>query len=316
MESHLKIGIHLANGGPGTTPNSIIELGTRAEADGYDSVWVSDHVVVPSKIDESKYPYGPPGTFSPDQSQNIFEPFGVLAFLAGATRRIKLGTSVMVLPQRQPLVMAKQWSTLDALSRGRTILGVGAGWMREEFEALQVDTFDRRGPATDEAIRLFRSVWGMPGDVSFYGQVYRFDPLRAMPKPHNSTIPIWIGGHGKRSVRRAAELGDGWHAVRISLADLAMATSWLRDMVGAYNRSVDDIVVSTVVTTWAPGSAPSGTPADCDLVGSPDERAAIIRRYAAAGIQYLVVGLQPRGSAAGLLESYDHFTREVLPLLR
>jgi probable F420-dependent oxidoreductase len=312
----MKIGAHLANGGVWASPDTIIPLGVRAEELGYDSLWVSDHVVVPSKIDESKYPYGPPGTFNPDASQNYFEAFATLAFLAGRTRRVQLGTSVIVLPQRQPLLVAKQWATLDALSGGRTILGVGAGWMREEFEALGMDTFERRGPATDEAIKLYRRVWTQQGDISFEGDVYRFSPLRALPKPAQSGgIPIWIGGHGRRSIRRAAELGDGWQPVRMNLADLRASVATLREMVTRYGRQPGDVTISAVVSAYAPGAGPSGTVQDCDLVGGPEEMAEKLRAYQSAGVEHIAINTFPRDSVTPMLEALEYVAREVRPLL-
>ena len=312
----MKIGVHVANGGVWASPETIISLGVRAEELGFDSVWVSDHVVVPSRIDESKYPYGPPGTFSPDTSQNYFEPFGVLAFLAGRTRRVQLGTSVLVLPQRQPLVVAKQWATLDALSGGRTILGIGAGWMREEFVALGVDTFDRRGAATDEAIRLYRTVWTQQGDVSFEGEIYRFEPLRAMPKPAQSGgPPIWVGGHGRRSIRRAAELGDGWHVIRMDLEELRAGTATLHEMLRQYGRRPEDVTLSTVLSAYAPGAGPSGEPREYDLVGAPEQMAEKLRRYQAAGVEHVVLNAYPRDSVRPMLEALELLAREVRPLL-
>jgi probable F420-dependent oxidoreductase len=312
----MKVGVHLANSGVWASPESIVSLGVRAEELGFDSAWVSDHVVVPSTLDESAYPYGPPGTFSPDKSQNVFEAFAVLAFIAGRTQRLEVGTSVLVLPQRQPLLVAKQWATLDALSGGRTILGVGAGWMREEFEALGVDTFDRRGAATDEAIRLYREVWTRQGDVSFEGEIYRFGPLRALPKPARpGGPPIWVGGHGRRSIRRAAELGDGWHLVRGSLDTLRTGTATLHEMLDRYGRRPEDVVVSNVLSAYAPGTAPEGEPQEYELVGEPEQMAEKVRRYREVGAEYIVLGAFPRDSAGSMLEALDHFAREVRPLL-
>ena len=311
----MKIGVHLANGGPTASPEIIVPLGVRAEELGFDSLWVSDHVVVPSKIDEAAYPYGPPGTFNPDASQNYFEPFAVLAFLAGQTRRVELGTSVLVLPQRQPLLIAKQWATLDALSGGRTILGIGAGWMREEFAALGVDTFDRRGAATDEAVRLFREVWTKQGDVTFEGEVYRFDPLRALPKPARSGgPPIWVGGHGKRSLRRAADLGDGWHAVRIGLDELRTAVATLDQLLEQRGRSRNEVVVSTVLSVHAPGTAPP-EPKDYDLYGDAAAMVETVHRYKELGVEHVVLNVYPRDSVAPMLEALDFVAREVRPRL-
>src|SRR5262249_19084766 len=154
-----------------------------------------------------------------------------LAFLAGRTSRVQLGVSVLVAPQRPVLLSAKQWATLDALAGGRTILGVGTGWLREEFEALGAATFAQRGTALDEALRIFRTAWSQPGPVAFAGEVYRFAPLRADPKPVRAGgPPIWIGGHGRRALRRAAELGDGWDGVRMGLDELRAALATLEDL--------------------------------------------------------------------------------------
>ena len=312
----MKIGVHLANGGVWASPETIIPLAERAEELGYDSLWVSDHVVVPSQIDESKYPYGPPGTFSPDASQNYFEPFATLAFLAGRTRRVQLGTSVLVVPQRQPLVVAKQWATLDALAGGRTILGVGAGWMREEFAALGVDTFDRRGAATDEALRIYRAVWTQHGDVSFEGEVYRFDPLRALPKPAQpGGPPIWVGGHGRRSIRRAAELGDGWHVIRMGLEELRAGTATLHDLLGRAGRRPEDVTLSAVLSAYAPGAGPAGEPREYDLVGGAERAADTLRRYQAAGVDHVILNAYPRDSVAPMLETLELVARDVRPLL-
>ncbi len=312
----MKFGVHLANGGVWASADTIVPLGERAEALGFDSVWVSDHVVVPSRIDEAAYPYGPPGTFSPDASQNFFEPFATLAFLAGRTRRVALGTSVLVLPQRQPLVVAKQWATLDALAGGRTILGVGAGWMREEFAALGVDTFERRGLATDEALRLYRAVWTQQGDVSFEGDVYRFDAIRAMPKPAQPKgPPIWVGGHGRRSIRRAAELGDGWHVIRMGLAELRAGATTLHALLSQAGRSPEEVTLSAVLSAYAPGTGPQGEPREWDLVGSAEQAADTVRCYADAGIEHVVLAAFPRESVTPMLEAIDFFARDVRPLL-
>ena len=166
----------------GATAESIVALGTRAEALGFDSLWVSDQLVIPSEL-QSSFSYGATGQYDIGANQNFFEALTVLTYLAGRTNRVHLGTSVLVLPYRQPLVVAKQWATLDALSGGRTVLGVGAGFMREQFEVLGMDIFDRRGAATDEAIRLFRTGWAAGAEVSFTGEVFRFQPVRFLPKP-------------------------------------------------------------------------------------------------------------------------------------
>jgi probable F420-dependent oxidoreductase len=312
----MKIGIHLANNGLSATAESIVGIAARAEELGFDSVWVSDHVAIPTAI-SSVYPYGPPGSFNPDIAQNFWEAFAVLAFVAGRTSRIELGSSVIVLPQRPPLLTAKQWATLDALSGGRTILGVGAGWMREEFEALGFGhTFDRRGVATDETIRILRSAWTTPGDLSFEGEVYQFSPIRMVPKPARpGGLPIWIGGHGKRSIRRAAELGDGWQPLRMSVDELKSAIAYLHELLPRYGRRPEDVTLSLGVTAWAPGTGPEGEAKDWELAGDPDACADKLRRYRDAGIEHILVAGVRGGSTNLALAALDFLANEVRPRL-
>ena len=312
----MKIGIHLGNNGASATAESIATLAARAEELGFDSVWVSDHIAIPTTI-ESQYPYGPPGSFTPEHTQNFWEAFAVLAFVAGMTTRVELGTSVIVLPQRPPLLIAKQWATLDQLSGGRAILGVGAGWMREEFEALGFShTFDPRGKATDEAINLFRAAWTTNGPIEAHGEVYDVNPVLMWPKPARpGGLPIWIGGHGKRSIRRAAELGDGWQPLRISVEELSGLIGYLREQLNRYRRSQDAVTISLGVTALPPGNGSGGATQEWELAGDPDESAEKLRRYAAAGTEHFVVNC-PRGtSMAGMIEAYESVAREVRPRL-
>jgi alkanesulfonate monooxygenase SsuD/methylene tetrahydromethanopterin reductase-like flavin-dependent oxidoreductase (luciferase family) len=131
----MRYGVHLAASGPQATPERVGRLAARAEALGFDSVWVSDPVIIPAEW-ASEYPYGPPGTFTLASSRNYYEPLITLAWVAGATQRVRLGVSVLVVPYRNPVVTAKQLATIDSLSGGRLILGIGVGWLQEEFEAL------------------------------------------------------------------------------------------------------------------------------------------------------------------------------------
>src|SRR5437773_2119146 len=179
------------------------------EALGYDSLWASDHVVIPWSI-ASKYPYNETGDFPLPPSATFLEPLTALALVAGATERIRLGTTVLVLPHRHPVLAAKMLATLDHLAPGRVILGAGVGWMREEIEIFGVD-YARRGAWSDEALRIMKTCW-REERPSFRGEFVSFAPLGFAPKPRRGAIPIWIGGHTPRALRRVAELGDGRHA--------------------------------------------------------------------------------------------------------
>ncbi len=314
-EAAINIGVLVVNNRPWVTADTIVSLGTRAEALGFDSLWVADQVVIPSRLEPS-YPYGTTQHYDIEGNQNFFEALTVLTYLAGRTSRVQLGTSVLVVPYRQPLVVAKQWATLDAFSGGRTILGVGAGFMREQFEALGVDTFDRRGAATDEAIRLFRAVWAPDAEVSFTGEVYRFPPLRFLPKPvRPGGPPIWVGGNGRRSIRRAAELGDGWHSVRIGLDELRTGVATLHELLDRNGRQPTDVVVSAKFRVYAPGTGPRGEPHESELTGSAEKMAAKLRSYREAGLQDMVVDPTQHDAPAAALEAIEFFAREVRPLL-
>ena len=174
-----------------------------------------------------------------------------MAFVAGQTRTLRLVTSVMILPYRNPVLTAKMLATIDVLSRGRVTVGVGVGWLREEFEALDAPDFDRRGAVSDEYLRIFKTLWTQD-PASLRGEFYRFDSLRCLPQPvQKPHPPIWIGGHSKPALRRVARLGDGWHpvganpAVPLRPAELrALARRALPDHRGgrARSRRADDLV--------------------------------------------------------------------------
>src|SRR5207248_4034919 len=223
----LNFGYHLPIWGPAATRETIITLARRVEALGFDSVWASDHIVIPFEI-RSRYPYNATGDFPLAPTMNFLEPLTALALVAGVTERVRLGTTVLVLPHRHPVLAAKMLATLDHLAPGRVILGAGVGWMKEEIELFGVP-YARRGTWSDEAIRVMKACW-RDERVSYRGQFVRFEALGVAPKPAQGTIPVWIGGHTPRALRRVAELGDGWHAafpsaaqMKTGLADLAAA---------------------------------------------------------------------------------------------
>jgi probable F420-dependent oxidoreductase len=235
----MEIGCHLPIYGPAATRDVLLGFARRMEALGYDALWVSDHVVIPYAI-ASRYPYSATGDFPLPPATDFLEPLTALAAVAAATERIRLGTSVLVLPHRHPVLTAKMLATIDRLAPGRVILGAGVGWMREEIELFGVP-HDRRGAWSDEAIRVMRACWTQ-ARPSFAGEFFRFEPLGFAPQPARP-IPIWIGGHTPRAYRRVAELGDGWHAAFPSPAALAAA---LEELGGACARAGRDPATVTV----------------------------------------------------------------------
>jgi len=311
----MKIGVHVVNACPWATAESIVSLGMRAEVQGFDSLWVSDQVVIPSEL-RSSLSYGATGQYYIEANQNLFEALSVLSYLAGRTSRVHLGTSVLVLPYRQPLVVAKQLATLDALSGSRIVLGVGAGFMREQFKVLGMDMFDQRGAATDEAIRLFRTVWVAGAEVSFTGEIYRVQPVRFLPKPARpGGPPIWFGGNGRRSIRRAAELGDGWHPVRIGVNELRTGVATLHELLDRNGRQPSDLIISGKFRLYGPGTGPRDEPHESELIGRAELIAEKIRSYQNAGLQYLVLDPTQHNASVEALEALEFFAQEVQPLL-
>lgn len=201
----MKFGYILPNYGDKITPRELLELSDVCEEAGFDSVWATDHVIMPAELRE---PYG-----------QLLEPLTLLAYIASRCQRLRVGTSCVVLPQRNPILVAKQAAALDVLSQGRLILGFGAGWAEKEFGLLDAD-FHRRGRVMDESIALMRALW-REGVVDFEGDFFRLKNAVFLPKPVNGDIPIWIGGNGPASVGRVVKLGDGWHPVGPDVGEFA-----------------------------------------------------------------------------------------------
>lgn len=188
----MKFGMLLPNLGPlATGPGALdglLAIAQKAEAVGFDSLWVADHVVIPTDI-KSRYPYNTTGEFPADPSQGMLEPLSTLGYLAGITSRVRLGTWVLVLPHRNPILTAKMFATLDVLSRGRMMLGAGIGWMEEEISLLGAP-FKRRSALSDEYLRAMRELWTNP-DPHFAGEFCNFSGIKCEPKPVQQPLPVW-----------------------------------------------------------------------------------------------------------------------------
>jgi len=235
-------GITLPTAGPLATPDALTTVATRAEALGYTSVWVTDHIAMPLSI-QSAYPYTANRRAPWDPTIPYLDAFTALTWAAAVTRRALLGTSVLVLPMRPPLAVAKTAGTLDYLSGGRVILGIGAGWMAEEFELLG-QPFGDRGRRTVEAVRVLRACWA--GDpVSFVGESYQFAPFAMAPKPpQGARLPVLGGGESDAALRRVAEVCDGWHPLGLGPDAFARARARLERFVGRAGRSMAEILLT------------------------------------------------------------------------
>jgi probable F420-dependent oxidoreductase len=240
----LQFGYHLPIWGPIATRPTLLAVARRVEALGFDSVWASDHIVIPFEI-RSRYPYNATGDFPLPPTTEFLEPLTALSLVAGATERVRLGTTVLVLPHRHPVLAAKMLATLDHLAPGRVILGAGVGWMREEIELLGAP-YAQRGAWTDEAIRVMRACW-RDERPSFQGRFFAFPEVGMAPKPARGTIPIWIGGHTPRALRRVAELGDGWHAAFASPDAMRKGLTELREACARVGRDPDGLTLSVRV---------------------------------------------------------------------
>jgi probable F420-dependent oxidoreductase len=213
----VQVGLHIPQVGPAARPEAIAGVARAADEAGFDSVWVFDHVVL-QKEQQSRYPYSADGKMGFSPTLDFLEPLTLLTYVAGITSRVRLGTSVLVLPMRQPVLHAKILASIDRLSGGRVILGGGVGWWKEEFEVLGVP-FERRGKRMDEWLTLVRSLWTDEW-VNFRGEFYECVDWTCNPKPVNGSIPIWLGGENQRQLERVGRLADGWHATAASLGTL------------------------------------------------------------------------------------------------
>ncbi|ASW53095.1 LLM class flavin-dependent oxidoreductase [Plantactinospora sp. KBS50] len=205
----MRLGVNVPNFGPGTDPDVLHRWALAVEGLGFDLLMVSDHLVVTPDVAE-QYP------------APFYEPFTTLAWLAGATSRIRLGTTVLVAPYRHPLLVARMAANLDRLSGGRLVLGVGVGWARQEFAALGVP-FERRGALTDELIRTLRLAWSDPADYQ------------------SGSVPIWVGGNSDAGIRRAVRLGDGWHPLGFTMPWLRAALVRMRAVAEAQPRPMPEL---------------------------------------------------------------------------
>lgn len=238
----MKFGLAFASS-VGGDPQSAIEICRRAEDLGFESVWGGEHVILPSAI-ESRYPYTADGKIPATPDTPIPDPLIWLAYVAAAAPTLRLGTCILILPQRNPVVLAKELATLDHLSGGRVELGIGVGWLREEFDALGVP-WERRGARTDEYVAALRTLWSGP-EVEFHGEFVDFDTVTCSPRPPGGSIPIMVGGDSSAAIGRAARLGDSYYPGTGDLDELSRLIGELRDATEAAGRDRDAVAVNAM----------------------------------------------------------------------
>ncbi len=270
----MKFGVWIPNCRHLATPDIIRATAVEAEQLGYDSVWVSDHVVVPNANVAN---FG----------AAIFDPFVTLAVAAGATSRVKLGTTVLIVPYRNAVVTAKMVSSLDALSGGRVILGVGAGWVAAESAMLGVP-FAERGPMTDEHLRAMQALWTSE-EPSFAGKYTQFSGLKFAPKPVQRPLPIWVGGHSRAALRRTIEFGEAWHPINRPPDELRAARTELDRLAKTAGRLAPAITLRNDVRLLLPGqTTPATTHGGRVIAGEPRAVIDEINEIADCGVEHLV----------------------------
>ena len=277
---------------------------------------VADHIVLPVES-KSTYPYTLDGKHP--SIGDALETFSILGLVAGATDRLRLVTSVLVLPYRNPVLTAKMAASLDVLSGGRLTLGVGVGWLKEEFEALNSPGFEVRGAVTDEWITIFKQLWSQ-SPASFDGRFYQYSDIRCEPflvqKPHP---PIWVGGHSRAALLRTARHGDGWHPVGAVAAsplppnEMREHLDTLRRLTEAAGRDFSALTISYKAPLYDTG-IPSPDGSRRPFSGAPDEIAGDIRRFAAIGVRELVFDCRGQ-SIAESIERLEWFATEVTTLV-
>lgn len=238
----MKVGLAFASS-IGIDGESALEICRRAETVGFESVWGGEHVLLPDSI-ESKYPYTPDGKIPAEPDTPIPDPLIWLAFVAAAAPTLRLGTCILIVPQRNPLVLAKELATLDQLSGGRVELGLGVGWMKEEFDALGV-AWERRGARNDEYIAAMRELWAGP-HAEYHGEFVDFPPATCSPRPVNGSIPVLVGGDTDAAIRRAVRIADGYFPGEGDFERLGKLLGRLRNVAEQEDRDPNSIEINAM----------------------------------------------------------------------
>ena len=238
----MKFGLAFASS-VGTDSQSALEICRRAEAAGFDSVWGGEHVIRPDRI-ESSYPYTPDGEMPGDAETSIPDPLIWLAYVGAVAPTLQLGTCILIVPQRNPVVLAKELATLDVLTDGRVELGLGVGWLREEFDALGIP-WERRGARNDEYVAAMRALWAGP-HAEYHGDFVDFDPVTCSPRPVNGSIPIMVGGDTPVAIRRAARMADSYFPGTTDPEKLAGLIQDVRRAAEKEKRDPDKIAIHAI----------------------------------------------------------------------
>ena len=324
----MKYGFYLPSRGPVATPDNTIAIVKRAEELRFHYVLAGDHVIIPNRID-SLYPYTADRTYPGADTGEAPEHLNLLAFVAGQTSTLQLATSVTIIPYRNPIVTAKAFATIDVLSKGRVVVGVGVGWMKEEFEALGTLPYEERGAVTDEYLRAFKELW-TSDNPSFEGKYCRFSDIIFRPKPVQKPYPpIWVGGESPAALRRTAEFGNGWYPLGSNPdfplrepKQLEEALGRLAAQARRFGRDpgeIDIIYFPGLITGYKlnpDGDSEKGPSGErLTFRGTSAEIASDIRTYEGMGVTHLVANFftSPGTSLEGGIKEMEDMAAEVWP---
>ena len=297
----MKFGVTIPNNFGIEDPQQVLALGPLAEELGYDSVWVMDHLFNTGYIEErlGNKPY--------------YHPLATLSYLAATTKRVLLGTSVLVLPYHNPVELAKYTASLDQMSGGRVTLGVGIGAMAEEFSALGIP-MAQRASLTNECIDIMKELW-TSAEPSFHSRRWDFSELWFSPKPAQKPhIPLWIGGASPGALRRAAIRGDGWHPSGLSAEEFSIGRREVRELATAAGRDPDSLTMSVRLEVAVQGGPSSPRAAGRTRLSAedPERMAADLAAYQTAGVEHVVLALNS-GDVSALNAVMERIARDVIP---
>lgn len=302
----MDFGVHLPHLGRQAGRDTIIEHAQNADELGYHSVWTSDHIAWPASV-ESQYPYSEDGSFPAPNDMTWLDPVSTLLFVAGCTEHVKLGVTVMILGYRMPVQTAKVYATLDQLSEGRALLGVGIGWMREEFEALGMP-WENRGRRADEMLDLFETLFSEERP-SFDGRYYQVPEIAFEPKPKHGRIPIWVGGDTEPAWRRTVERGDVFHAAFEKAEKVEAAWKRIGELSDEAGRDRSELSLSIRYFLDFDSMADP----DKSVQGSPEQMLDRLGRLADIGVSHVLLDTVARGGSEGKLDAMTRFAEEVMP---
>ena len=304
--ARMEWGIDLPHRGRQAGRRPLIRFAQLAEELGFDSVWVCDHIAWPPVV-ASKYPYSDDGAFASPPDLPWFDPIGSLFFVAGCTERVKLGSTVLVLGYRPPMLTAKAMASLDALSDGRVILGVGIGWMREEYDVLSMP-FDHRGARANEQLELFRVLF-TEARPKYDGHYYAVPEIGFEPKPVKGSVPIWVGGGSEAAFRRTARFGDAFHAAFQPLHDVAAAWRRVQELCEEEGRSPADVHLTMRLYLDPDGSMPPHK----SIGGSPEHMVDTAGEWAAIGVDHIVLDPGINRDLGARQSAMEGFMADVAP---